>query len=203
MADDNDASKKSGNQDPPKGIISEVANNLGPVYRHLLPGVLVVATAWLVRPCWFAGFHFDSWSYLTVVAVIATALGNASFAVNRYVIHQVVDWFCWRRGWAGPARKEKNRYREGLATYVSDALWNSKVPERARQHVSFRASSVLLIYLLAELLVVIGLFGHVGAIVLTCRHRTVLFSFTFVLIAGGIWQNVLTRQIDHAVMSKQ
>jgi hypothetical protein len=35
MADDNDASKKSGNQDPPKGIISEVANNLGPVYRHL------------------------------------------------------------------------------------------------------------------------------------------------------------------------
>jgi hypothetical protein len=37
-----------------------------------------------------------------------------------------------------------------ISNYVARALWDSDIPERAREHVRFRASSVLLLFMVAE-----------------------------------------------------
>src|SRR3990172_11121592 len=143
-----------------KGVIAQLSENLGGVFRHLLPGVLIVGAAALTHPSWFHGVDFTTWPSLVVVAVISIAAGNAWFSVNRYAIHQTVDYICYRARSEGPAMRSHARYPDDLALYVREALMDPDVPLRARQHVAFRASSVLLIYTIAELLLIAGIWSE-------------------------------------------
>jgi hypothetical protein len=198
VGEDNQVGKIIESEDsrPKKSTIGEVVENLGVVYRHMLPGVLIVGTLWLVRPGWFAEFTFE-WPYLTVAAVIATALGNAAFALNRYLFHQTIDLVCWLFKSPGPARAKGFNYAADLATYVKKgftSLASESAQQRisltsARQHINFRASSVLLIYLIGELILTIALMdeGH---------HRLWLYALSGIIIGGGVGQNILTRRID-------
>lgn len=185
-----------------KGTIGEIAENLGPVFRHLLPGALIIGTARVAHPTWFATFNAYSWPYLTVVGVVAIAVGNAWFSVNRYVIHQIVDYFCWKRKLQGPAMSVDGNYIDDLAKYVREAFIEDARP-LARQHVSFRASSVLLIYTISELLIFAAISSESCAITSGWIRRLSLGLCGLVLFRFGLWQNVITRRIDAAVLHQK
>jgi hypothetical protein len=200
-SDSKDQKEGINSEDPKKGInsedlkkgsiIAEIADNLGAVFRHLLPGVLIIGAARITHPSWFLGFNSSSWPFLAVAATVAIAAGNAWFTVNRYIIHQVVDYLLWRCKLQGPAKSGQGGYVDHLAKYVREAQINPEVPERARQHVGFRASSVLLIYTLSELSFLAAFWSECGAV------TAALFLFI-----GALWQHVITRRIDAAVLHK-
>jgi len=187
-------------EDQKKGIIGEIAENLGALFRHLLPGGLILGVARITHPSWFACFDSSSWPFLAVMGVIAIAVGNAWFSVNRYVIHQLVDYLCWLRQLQGPAKGNQGGYLDHLAKYVREVLLNRNVPERARQHVAFRASSVLLIYTLSELSLLAALWSEGGTLTSGCRSRILLLVGAAVLLLAGVLQNIITRRIDAAVL---
>lgn len=99
---------------------------------------------------------------MIVIAAIVLTVGNVWFVLNRYVVHQLIEaLLLYPSGRAGPKNKkdEKNKtwlhrhllsYVQALGEYTRDALFSGRVPERARQHVSFRASAVLFIYMVGE-----------------------------------------------------
>jgi len=186
--------------DKKKGPIGEIAENLGALFRHLLPGALIIGAARITHPSWFLCFDSSSWSFLTVVGVIAIAVGNAWFSVNRYVIHQFIDFICWHLKLQGPAKGDQDGYFDHLAKYVREPLLSQNVPERARQHVAFRASSVLLTYTLSELSLLAAVWSEGCAPTSGFRRRILLIVAFVVLGIAGIWQNIITRRIDAAVL---
>ncbi|MGB7285284.1 MAG: hypothetical protein WBE13_23705 [Candidatus Acidiferrum sp.] len=185
-----------------KGTIGEISENLGTLFRHFLPAILIFCAARVAYPSWFTGLNAMSWAYLSLLAAIAFAIGNTWFSINRYVVHQAVDCLSWRFGLEGPARRGGAEYTTDLAKYVREAVVEIRVPPRARQHVAFRASSVLLVYTLAELLMLMLVDSEPTSPIYGLRARLLLASSGAILFGVGVWQNVITRRIDAAVLHK-
>ncbi len=183
-----------------KGVIGQVSENLGEVFRHLLPGILIICAAAMTHPSWFAYVNFNNWPSLVMVAAISIAVGNAWFSVNRYAIQQAFDYICYLVKLEGPAKRAHANYSDDLAIYVREALIEIDVPARARWHVAFRASSVLLIYTIAELFLFAAISSEPQTP--TYGHSIALFMSAAVAFFFAIWQNVLSRRIDAAVLHK-
>lgn len=183
-------------EDQKRGVLADIGDNLGAIFRHLLPGVLAIGVARVTHPSWFVNVQ-PQWPSLVVIGVIAIAVGNAWFAINRYGVHQIVDFACWLVRSQGPARESGVGYLDSLAEYVKGALSNSDVPSRARQHIAFRASSVLLMYTLSELSFLAALWSEPCAI--TAGFVPELFFSSALLFVLAIWQNIITRRIDAAI----
>jgi len=124
-----------------KGVITDLVSNLEAVFRHVFPGVLILAAAYGSHPSWFYAADLHSWPTIAIGAVLAFTAGSAWFAVNRFTVHQLVDYFCYLFKLQGPARHAKPfTYLDDLAVYVREALVKADIPARARQHIAFRAS---------------------------------------------------------------
>jgi hypothetical protein len=187
---------EEGNSD----LVQSISKNLGAIFRHLFPGILIMGAAAVAHPSWFRGIvDFRSWQHIIVAAVVALAAGNIWFAINRYGIHQFADWLMYLCKWQGPARSDSwLRYTDDLGNYVAESLCTDSISSRARQHVTFRASSILLLYTVAE----------VGGVAACWKEPKTLFAthpYTILLVSAlifvvAIWQDVLTRRIDYHVV---
>jgi hypothetical protein len=165
------------------GLLTEVAQHLGAIFRHMLPGILVLAGASVAYPDWFRGLNLDSWRHLVVLASISIAVGNTWFALNRYGLDQLVDYFLYLFKSDGPARGiDKFSYLNDLGQYTYRSLHSADSSFRARQHVAFRASTVLLAWTLGELLVVFAF----------CHASDSLFvGHKFWMVVGECWRLLL------------
>jgi hypothetical protein len=130
------------------GVVQSITNNLGVFFRHLFPGIVIIGAAYVAHKPWFCGFDHGSWQQISIAAIIALTSGNVWYAINRYGIHQALDYLMYLVGIKGPSpSRTRFHYCDDLGKYVADSLCVSEIPQRARQHVAFRAGSVLfLIY---------------------------------------------------------
>ncbi|MGA7991411.1 MAG: hypothetical protein WCC53_08275 [Thermoanaerobaculia bacterium] len=108
------------------GVVAEVVDNFGAVLRLLLPGVLVLGTAFAAHPSWFPTAFLKSWQDITVGAVLALVVGNTLFVVNRYGIHQFIDFLAYSFKFVGPARTSGMHYHAELARHVQQSRDNSR-----------------------------------------------------------------------------
>jgi hypothetical protein len=183
-------------------LVQSISDNLGAFFRHLLPGIVIMGASFVAHPCWFSGIDTHSWQHILIVAVVALASGNLWFAFNRYVIHQFVDYLLYLFGGEGPApTASRLRYTDDLGKYVAESLCTSEIPSRARQHVAFRASSILLLYTVAEI-------GALGAGwhepgTLFAQHPCWIYIGSFLIFAAAIWQNIIARRVDYYVIGRK
>ena len=180
------------------GVLGEIRENLAGVFRHVLPGVIVVGAAHAAHPRWFQGFDAASWQHLTIAAVITLAAGNAWFVVNRYTVHQLVDYFAYLVGSSPTAAKRRWHYLETVAAHVKTSVMTEKMPDRARTHVAFRASSVLLLYTLAEVGLLFGFYAESETFF--ARNARPIQVVSALMFAMAVWQNAITRRIDYAIV---
>jgi hypothetical protein len=181
-----------------RGVLSELNPGLFALFRHLLPGAFIVGTAYAAHPSWFASVNAGSWQHLTIGGVVALAAGNIWFSINRYGVHQLIDYFVYVAGSQGPAPEPGRRqYIEDLAVYVSRSLGAGHVAPLARQHVAFRASAVLLLYTVAEICFLFALWNEQGTSF--SDHRAMFVAAAVAVFAIGVWQNIITRRIDYHI----
>lgn len=76
----------------PKGLVGDVVANLEALFRHILPGGLIIGAAYAAHPSWFRSADLHSWQGLLVATVVAITVGNAWFVINRFSVHQIVDY---------------------------------------------------------------------------------------------------------------
>jgi hypothetical protein len=192
------------NEDSGTTLVQSISDNLGPVFRHLFPGVLIVGAAAIAHPSWFSGLlDAHSWPHLVIAAVVTLAVGNAWFAFNRYGVHQLVDYVMYLLKWQGPGRTASFftsliQYNEDVGKYAAESLCIETIPSRARQHVAFRASSVLLLYIVAEIAFV-AWYSHEPA-TLFDRHPRLAVTVSAVIALVALWQDAITRRIDYHVI---
>ncbi len=183
------------------GVLADLTQHLGGIFRHMLPGILVVGAGRLAYPEWFVKADFGSWQHLIVLAAVTLAVGNAWFALNRYGFHQLIDWALWRGGYESPAKRPTSKsYVDDLGQYAAKSLHVPDSSARAQQHVAFRASIVLLVLTLAELAILVGV-CHSAASPFA-GHSVVLWAAGLVLGIVGVWQMSITRRIDHYVVTR-
>ena len=110
----------------PAGWPTEIAHHLGEIFRHMLPGILMVAGARIAYPDWFDWVDLKSWQHLFVLGAISIAVGNTWFSLNRYGLHQLVDYFLYLIKSDGPARGDTNfTYLDDLGQYTYKSLHNT------------------------------------------------------------------------------
>ena len=73
--------------EPSGGAVSEIAQQLGGIFRHLLPGVVVVSIILAAYPNLAGQFKDFESPKIAVAAVITFSIGNAWFLFNRYVVN--------------------------------------------------------------------------------------------------------------------
>ncbi len=179
-------------------VLGDVTRNLGAFFRHLLPGVYIVGAAYVAHPSWFAGVDTKSWQHIAIASAVALASGNIWFSLNRYGVHQFIDYLVYLAKSEGPAATASRfRYLEDLAVYVAKSMGVSTVQERARQHVAFRASAVLLLYTMAEVGLIFAVWHEPCSFF--DRHSTAVTVASLVTFGVGVWQNIITRRIDYHI----
>jgi hypothetical protein len=180
-------------------IIASVSENLGMVFRHLLPGVFIMSAAYVAHPSWFQ-LDTNSWQHLTLYAVMALTAGNVWFTVNRYGVHQLIDYVAYLLKSRGPAAGSwlERKYWDTTAKHAAKSLRDSRITKRERQHVAFRASSVLLLYTIAE----IGwlFWWKHDANTFFDKHPRIVFWGSLTIFVIAIWQNLLARRIDFEIV---
>ena len=182
------------------GLLTDITQHLGGIFRHMLPGILVVGGAKLSYPDWFGGFDLKSWQHLSVLAAISVAVGNSWFALNRYGLHQLVDYVLYRFKSNGPAQSSaKSAYLDELGRYTYKSLHTPERSVRARQHVAFRASTALLALTVGELLLAFAIYHASNS--LFVGHVVKMTIFGVLAFAVGIWQMAITRRIDYYVVN--
>jgi hypothetical protein len=185
----------------PTGLVSEIAKHLGSIYRHMLPGALVIAGARLAYRNWFCWVSLESWKHLLLLAAVSVVVGNTWFALNRYGVHQLFDLLLYYRGFRGPVPRNPVApdFFDDLGEYTYRSLHTSPTSERARQHVEFRASSALLLLTLGEVLLLFG-WRHACNSIFSGHGRCMVFGSSIPL-AVGLWQMIITRRIDFYVVN--
>jgi hypothetical protein len=184
------------------GLLSDITKHVAGIFRHILPGVLVVGAAGLAYPNWFGGIDLKSWPHIIIIGVITLAVGNTWFALNRYGLHQGLDYLLYLKGWGGPAKTaESSGYLDDLGRYVSKSQHLPEASARAQEHVALRASTVLLILTLGEVSIVFGI-CHRDDSCFKGHEILMVFGGLSVLFVG-LWQMAITRFIDNHVVNRQ
>jgi hypothetical protein len=186
-------------------MADDIAKHLASIFRHLLPGVLVVGAVGFAFPEQFVRVRLGDTHHQILLAVIALTIGNVWFALNRYFFHQLIDYTFYRCGFNGPAHVagEPIDFIEDVAKYTRDSLLSPEKGEHdqymhVKQHVKFRASTVLLIFTLGELMILVGsIHSYKSPLFSAPTYAKVLLILGGVfMIIVGIVQMAITRRID-------
>jgi hypothetical protein len=177
------------------GVIGDIVDNFSAVLRLLLPGVLVLGTAFAAHPKWFENVNLYSWTHLAVAAVFAVVAGNILFVFNRYGVLQIIDFILYILKVPGPTKKSSMNYHADLARYVRRSLIAPDIPRSARQHISFRVGGVMLMYTFSELTLAFSISNESGSFF--SRHICAAQISGCLIFLVGFWQNIITRRIDN------
>ena len=181
-------------------LVEYVGDALGAVFRHLVPGVLVLGMTAAVRNDWVEGFvslaekpRFIT-PCLVALAVLATAAGNAFWAFHRYFLQQFVDLAFWGINTKGGPLRKEGKYHSGVAKRVA-AFTNAPDSEGLKKHLTFRNAGNTLLYTTAEIMII-------GALLESTWSDGTKYGVLIagvVIFLGAIWQNVITRHIEGEV----
>jgi hypothetical protein len=183
----------------PTSIVADISQHLGGVFRHMLPGILVIAGAAVAHPSWFRSIDFSSWQHLLALSVVAIGIGNTWFAFNRYGLYQLTDYILYRMRSLGPVPTgEVPSYLDDLGRFAFRSLHTPATASRARQHLAFRASTILLIFTVGEMAIVFG--GWHGRDSVLTGSGIWLIAAGLIALGLGIWQEAITRRIDYYIV---
>lgn len=183
-----------------RGPVKEIADELGRIFRHLLPGVLIVAAARLSHPGWFAGSSWGEPRYLMLLTVVAIMVGNTWYVVHRYTLHELINMALYH--WVKkPPLFESSGYPDWLAKLVHASHLFPPHGHDLREHIWFRSAQVIYLAILGEVLLIFALlqpdpcsfFG---------QHRWWLVGCGVVVLLFAFWQHFLTHKIDRHAASQ-
>jgi hypothetical protein len=183
------------------GVLADVNKNVGFLFRHLFPGVLIFGASYVAHPLWFKDFDVKSWQHLVLSAVIALTIGNVWYAVNRYCIHQILDYVAYLLKSPGPERLSGKQweYLDDIGKYAAKSLQSSNRSLIAAEHIAVRGASVLLLYTIAEVGFLFILWHDPNNDNFFDKYSGKLPVLSTLIFCAGIWQNLITRHIDYAV----
>jgi len=139
--------------------VKAITDEIGSIFRHIVPGVIVPGFAYKSHPGWFSKLCFNNTTHIIILAVAALAVGNFWYVFHRYSLHNLLDWFCWllRTGkwktlsWGG--------YRPWLFQHIEDSFTLPDSKKRLQQFIHLRSSQIILLFITSQAMVLFS-FWH-------------------------------------------
>ena len=175
-------------------MTKEFFATLSRIFRHVLPGLIVLGASHEAYPSWFPWVSVKSTSHLVVLGAVAVAIGNVWYSFHRFGIQQLIDFVLYMfqfPGPAGPPRRQDafGRYHDDVAQHVVDTFRSVVDQPWLREHVEFRASTVALMYIVVEVTLA-GVWWHEPSSVFS-GHRSSFLALAFIGFVVATWQNVI------------
>jgi len=131
--------------------------------------------------------------------VIALTIGNVWYSVNRYCIHQILDYVAYLLKSPGPVGGNRWEYLNDIGKYTAKSLKTINRSGIAGEHIALRRASVLLLYTIAEVGFLFILWHDQNGGNFFDQYSGKILIASTIIFCAGIWQNVITRHIDYAV----
>jgi hypothetical protein len=166
-------------------LVKHIGDEVGRIFRHMLPGILVVGAAKVSHPSWFYGLSLDEPWHLAVLAAIAVLAGNAWYVLHRFTVHQAIDWiFC----------RDKMSYAIWLAKHVDKSLRFPVDAADLSEFVRTRSAQIIFLFIMSE----VGFAFTFGAANCTffARHAWPIRIVAFLVFGVAIVQFYLGYTVD-------
>jgi hypothetical protein len=176
-------------------VIQKLLADVGSAFRHVLPGILVLAAAYERKPEWFSSVERDPTSgRLLLLSGVAIALGNLAYAVNRYGVLHILEALLYRLPTPLPRNYAKFVGDEIKRFYRTDTEAGSV--ERVRQLVRFRDAAAVYLLVAGEA----GIFAVCGADGPLNHIRTPVLVIAVSCLISGLWTYVITRLVVRSAL---
>ncbi|WKZ38331.1 MAG: hypothetical protein QY332_10355 [Anaerolineales bacterium] len=178
-----------------KDFAGSVRESLSTVFRHILPGVIILAVSSLSIPDWLKYIDITNTISTIVLAVIALAVGNAWYVFHRYFVLQVVDYLFYLAGAKGQPRKEaRSDYRGDLAKHVSKFFLTLPEQIAMGRHIRDRFSSFNFMYVVSEAFIIFAFLAD--DLTFLGEHKTTAIIGGVLGFLAATWQYSIVRLID-------
>jgi hypothetical protein len=137
-------------------VINAISNNVEKIFRHMLPGIWVLLAAYWSHRHWFACMDFASGGYLTLLAAIALAVGNAWYVAHRYSLHQFIDWTSYRRvvRKSVTGQHQYEHYADWLSAHLVRSFRVGEKLPAVSNHIHTRSSQIIFLFMTCEIALV-------------------------------------------------
>ncbi len=183
-------------------ILDKAAEGLRVLFRHMLPGILIFMAAGASHPAWFLAWfkeneflNVSQTGHLIVLAAVALVVGNTWYVCHRYTIHQLLDYGMTA---VGKRRWTPSAYSAWLAEHIDKSCRFPDYAKGVHDHIAFKASQVLYLYIVAEVSVAFTISPQTGS--LFDSYSFVLRPLGVALFLFAVIQQWLLWRVDvHAV----
>ena len=168
----------------PDDLVKQITDGLSAIFRHMFPGLAIMGVAAISQGHWFPAWSTlsDGW-HIAVLGAIALTVGNLWYAAHRYTLHQLIDYCYYVREPGHDARFLS--YRNWLRKHIDDSFHVVGEDARLQRHVHFRSAQIILLFIIAEAVLVFSIKPDPHSIVFTYRWWFIggailmLFVWTF------------------------
>lgn len=179
-----------------------VKESVSTVFRHILPGLLIISISTLSVPGLLLDFDLSNTGTLIILGALAMVIGNVWYVFHRYTLLQFVDFVAYYFRWPGkPRRIEKCDFRRDIGRHVSSFFGAIKLQPSMGKHIRDRFSSFNFMYIFSEALFLFTLFAKNDAPLAAIRsYCYVVSAFAFI---AATWQYSIVRCIDGEFVSQE
>jgi len=153
--------------------IKTISGQLSGIFRHIIPGVIILAFAYGSHPSWFEKVYPTNSTDWMVLAMLSIVVGNLWYVVHRFTIHVLFDLICYRiheGKWSG--------YQQWLIAHIDQSFAVPEDKKKLQDFVHCRSSQIILLFIIAEALIIFSLWFEAESFFSTYK--------TFFLISGVV-----------------
>jgi len=175
--------------------ITSVRESVSMVFRHILPGILIIIVSTLSKPSWSSQLRTDNTASIIILGSIAMVIGNAWYVFHRYFVLQVVDLVAYYFNFKGqPSRVGRSNYRSDLAKHVSKYFSSLPKSSAMGKHIRDRFSSFNFMYIVSEVLVFFTIISDDASFLR--EYYSPILIFGILGLVSATWQYSIVRVID-------
>jgi len=153
--------------------IKTISGQLSGIFRHIIPGVIILGFAYGSHPSWFKKVYPTNSTDWMVLAMLSIVIGNLWYVVHRFTIHFLFDFICYRfreGKWSG--------YQQWLIAHIDHSFAVPEYKRKLQNFVHCRSSQIILLFIIAEALIIFSLWFEAESVFSTYN--------TFFLIVGVV-----------------
>jgi hypothetical protein len=172
---------------------SAVRESVSTIFRHILPGILIIVVGEISIPSSVPQLSFDNIPSIIMVFSIAMVIGNVWYVFHRYCILQFVDFLAYYFKCNGqPSRVGKSDYRGDLAQHVSKYFSSSN--SGMGKHIRDRFSSFNFMYIVSEVFIIFTIISEDASFL--HKYYWLVIALGFLGLVAATWQYLIVRVID-------
>jgi len=175
--------------------IKEIASQLSRIFRHMLPGLVVIGAARVGHPKWFPAAPPTQATEIVVLAAIAMAVGNVWYIFHRYTIHQFIDWILYMR-----RTRRGTGYLNWLSGFIDDSFRATKNAPEVTEHLHFRSAQIILMFIVSEVIFVFLVWHEPNTVF--ANHQTLLWMVDSVGFIAASVQYCIGDSLHRAIVEK-